>query len=271
LEYLPPAIRRNWPVYAGAGAVAVACLLVLIVWLAVRKPGDTGIIGGQGVIQNPEAVPPVDYLRLISPAEASRHVNQRCIIEIPVKSVRTTKDGNVILDCEANPSDPGNVPVLLASGIVQEYKQASITDLNAYFMGKTIRATGKVFLGGSRAYVTAEDKNNIWFTPPTQVVNPLEAGRYVNIKCDVQFWVQSTGHTKEDTLLFLNSDSDYRHPQNFTVIIPASVAEQFKARGIVEPMTHFYHQTIRVKGQVILNQGRAQIQVEGPDQIRLVK
>src|SRR5262249_26032255 len=85
LEYLPPAIRRMWPVYAGEGAVAVACLLVLIVWLAVRKPGDTGIIGGQGIIQNPESIPPVDYLRLITPAEASRHVNQRCIIELPVK------------------------------------------------------------------------------------------------------------------------------------------------------------------------------------------
>jgi serine/threonine protein kinase len=266
LKYLPRPVRRNWPTYAGASVVALACLIVLALWLATRKHEvNLETNGTQGVVQTPDASPPVDHLPLITLADAENHLNHRCTIELRVKAVRPNREGGVILDSDTD------VPVLLGKSIVTQFDRAGHHDLKQYLSGKTIRLNGKVSLAGSRLQVVAENANNIWFSTPPETVGPGDAIRFVNVRCNVEMWVQSTGRDKDGTLIFLNSESDYRHPKNFTVVIPRAVAAKYKERGLPDPTTHFLQKTIRVSGPVTQNRGRPQIQIQAPDQIRLVK
>jgi serine/threonine protein kinase len=266
LGYLPGPVQRNWPTYAGAGVVALACVIVMVVLWAARKHGASPESSPvQGVVQTPDAAPPVEHPPLITLAEAENYLNQRCTIEMLVKAVRPSRDVGVILDSETD------VPVVLRKDIVTQYEKAGHHDLKDYLGGKTIRLIGRVTLTGNRLTVEAERMNQIWFSTPSGTIKPDEAVRYVNVKCDVEMLVRSTGQDKDATLVFLNSESDYRIRENFTVVIPRAVAEKYKERGLPDPATHFYQKTIRVSGQVTLVRGRPQIQIQAPDQIRLVK
>ena len=48
-------------------------------------------------------------------------------------------------------------------------------------------------------------------------ITPAEAAKLIDQKCTVEMKVQSTG--KSRTLVFLNSEENYRDDKNFTVVI----------------------------------------------------
>jgi serine/threonine protein kinase len=272
---LPRAVRRNWPVYAGASLVAAACLLLLVVWLARKHSDNAGPADdGASSAQSADGLPAVSQMPLITPAEAGRYADQNCMMEMQIKGVRWSPSGELYLDSESDPAAPGNVSVKLMKQIVLQYVQANIRDVNElkqHFAGKTIRAIGKVIVIQGRPQLFAENARHIWFAAPAQAIRPEDAARYVNVTCAVEMRVQSSGLSSNGAMVVLNSEADYRHPKNFTVVIPGTVANQLRAQGIPDLMSYYLYKTIHVNGRITLLQGRPQMQLENAEQIRLVK
>jgi DNA/RNA endonuclease YhcR with UshA esterase domain len=98
-------------------------------------------------------------------------------------------------------------------------------------------------------------------------IGPEEAIKRVDQKVTVLMEVKSTGG---NTARFLNSEADFRFEKNFAVFIPNVALEAFKKAGIADPGQHYKGKTIVATGMVALSQGRPQIRVENPDQIKVV-
>jgi DNA/RNA endonuclease YhcR with UshA esterase domain len=134
----------------------------------------------------------------------------------------------------------------------------------ALFMGMTSFTT---------IVAEAQDKKD---TPPAKKedkadlkpISAAEAAKKVNEKVVVEMEVKSSGGTGN---VFLNSESNFRDDNNFTVFIPKEAAEKFQKAKIEDPAKHFKGKMIRVKGTVTLFQKKAQIKVEDPEQIEIVE
>jgi hypothetical protein len=275
-RYLPAGVRRNWPAYVGTGLVVAACLIVLLVWQAMRKhPDSTGSGGDEpaGSSQNRDTVPLVDHLPLVTPDDAARYINQVCMIEMPVLTFRRGDNGELYLNSESNPGVRHNVAVVLRKAVVDQYARAGLQDLEGYFRGKTIRASGRMVasLKSGPFFLVAEDADHVWFATPVQAIRAVDAGRYINVTCAVDLVVKSSGQNKDGSQIFLNSEAKYDHSRNFTVVIPRRVAELLQARGVPDPQTYYRSKTVRVTGQITLYRGQPQIELTAPDQLSVVK
>lgn len=102
-------------------------------------------------------------------------------------------------------------------------------------------------------------------------LTPAEAARAVNKRITVQMEVQSTGTSKNKSVIFLNSEPDFRNHANFTIVINSEVARSFKDKKIDDPAAHFKGKTVRVTGKVMLYKDRPQIVLDDPEQIRVVE
>jgi DNA/RNA endonuclease YhcR with UshA esterase domain len=100
-------------------------------------------------------------------------------------------------------------------------------------------------------------------------IPPAEAAKKVNEKCTVEMKVKSTG--KSRTLVFLNSEENYRDEKNFTVVLFEKGLEGLKKNKIEDPATHYKGKTVRVTGTVTLYNQKPQIKVEDPAQIEVVE
>jgi DNA/RNA endonuclease YhcR with UshA esterase domain len=100
-------------------------------------------------------------------------------------------------------------------------------------------------------------------------VTPAEAAKMIDKQCTVEMKVQSTG--KSRTLVFLNSEENYRDEKNFTVVIFEKGLEGLKKNKIDDPTTHYKGKTVRVTGTVTLYNKKPQIKVEDAEQIQVVE
>lgn len=99
-------------------------------------------------------------------------------------------------------------------------------------------------------------------------LTPADAAKKVDQKVTVELTVKSVGGK---TAVYLNSEDDFKSDKNFTVFVPAKAVEKFKAAKIDDVAAHFKGKTVRVTGTVTLFKEKAQIKVEGPDQIKIVE
>jgi hypothetical protein len=77
--------------------------------------------------------------------------------------------------------------------------------------------------------------------------------------------VASTGRNRTGSVVYLNSESDYHSPDNFTVVLARPVLEKW---GAAEDAQEFFcGKTIRVRGTVTLYNGRLQVVVVEPPQV----
>jgi DNA/RNA endonuclease YhcR with UshA esterase domain len=98
----------------------------------------------------------------LSPAEAAKHVNEKCTVEMEVKSVGMSKTGGVaFLNSEEDLKDEKNFTAFVGKEAVEKYKQAKVEDLTAHFKGKTIRVTGTVKLYRERPEIVVDDPEQI--------------------------------------------------------------------------------------------------------------
>jgi DNA/RNA endonuclease YhcR with UshA esterase domain len=96
-------------------------------------------------------------------------------------------------------------------------------------------------------------------------ISASDAAKSVGKHVTVEMVVQSVGRSKG--VFFLNSDSNYRSPENFTLFISRTGAASFKRAGISDPAAHFDGKTVRATGTVKLYKGRPEIVIEEPTQI----
>jgi alkaline phosphatase D len=88
----------------------------------------------------------------------------------------------------------------------------------------------------------------------------------------VEMVVRAVGANRAKTLVFLNSESDYRSPRNLTVVLDMkAVGAGLKKAGITDARKHFSGKKVRVTGKVSLYQKQVQIMVKDPKQIRVIE
>ncbi len=104
--------------------------------------------------------------------------------------------------------------------------------------------------------------------PAIRTVAPAEAAKKVDQKVTVEMEVKSTGGRSNR---YLNSEIDYKSPDNFTIFIGKDALPQFKDAKIDDPAVYYKGKTIRVTGTVTVYDGEPRIEVEKPEQIQVVE
>lgn len=88
-------------------------------------------------------------------------------------------------------------------------------------------------------------------------------------KATVRLSVASTGKSQSKGLIFLNSASDFKSPENFTVVLTVEVQKQLQDSGLVDLRKHFQGKRIEVTGVFSRYNDDPQIIVEKAAQIRI--
>jgi DNA/RNA endonuclease YhcR with UshA esterase domain len=98
----------------------------------------------------------------LSPAEAAKRVDQKCTVEMVVKSTGKARAGTpVFFNSEDDFRDKKNFTVLLDKEAVEKFKKAKVEDPAAHFKGKTVRVTGTVKLYRERPEIVVNDPGQI--------------------------------------------------------------------------------------------------------------
>jgi DNA/RNA endonuclease YhcR with UshA esterase domain len=102
----------------------------------------------------------------------------------------------------------------------------------------------------------------------TKPIGPEEARKKVNETVTVRMEVKSS-RLMETDMAYLNSDKDYRSPENFTIFMDKGAVDRFKEARIDDPAKHYQGKTIVVTGKVTLYRERPQIAIKGPNDIKV--
>jgi alkaline phosphatase D len=102
--------------------------------------------------------------------------------------------------------------------------------------------------------------------------SPGEAARNVGKKFTLIMQVKATGQSRTGTLVFLNSEEDYRDLKNFTVVLDMkALGSALSKAGIEDPRKYYGGQRIRVTGTVSEYRGKPEIKVKDLGQIEVVR
>jgi hypothetical protein len=101
-------------------------------------------------------------------------------------------------------------------------------------------------------------------------LSPVEAISRINESVTVEMLVQRTKCCSGSHQVFLDSEPNYRDPNNLGLVITGTGRSQFSEAGIADPAVHFEGKTIRVRGVVIRKEKGPYIEVTDPNQIEIV-
>lgn len=98
----------------------------------------------------------------LTPAEAIKHVNEKCTVEMEVKSVGKASSREMyFLNSNVDFQAADNFQVMLGAKAVEGYKRREIPDIRAHFTGKTIRITGTVKLFKGKPEIVVNEPEQI--------------------------------------------------------------------------------------------------------------
>ncbi len=128
---------------------------------------------------------------------------------------------------------------------------------------------GKRYLEGP---ITGELGRRVRPLTPTEAANHLDQVRSVELR------VRSVGTTRgSPPVIYLNSESDWKTPGNFTVLLNSPAIEQLRQEGIDDPAGHFRDRKIRATGTIHLHKDRTaarlnrlQMEIDDPASVQLV-
>ncbi len=101
-------------------------------------------------------------LQIIAPADVSKYVNQKCIVEMEIKSVGKSNDGKLIfLNSEESFKDKANFGVVVDGSAQEKLKDAKITDPGTHFLKTKVRVTGTITLYKERPQLRLEGAEQI--------------------------------------------------------------------------------------------------------------
>ncbi len=117
-------------------------------WLILPRPVNTSVLAEPDLDAKPGS--------LVSVADASKHVNEKCVIEMEVKS--TGKSGDLVfLNSETNFRDEKNFTIVMQKAAIEQLAQAKVADAAGHFKGKTVRVTGTIVLFREKPQIAIED------------------------------------------------------------------------------------------------------------------
>jgi alkaline phosphatase D len=99
-----------------------------------------------------------------------------------------------------------------------------------------------------------------------------QAMKHLGKEWRVEFTVQATGKARNGSLVFLNSEPDFRSAKNLTVVLDmTAVRKELEAAKIADPAKHYAGKKVEVSGTVSLFSKRPQIMVKKLAQVKVVK
>jgi hypothetical protein len=101
-------------------------------------------------------------------------------------------------------------------------------------------------------------------------MSPSEAISRINEAVTVEMLVQRTKCCTGSRQFFLDSEPNYRDPNNLGVVVTEAARAKLSEAGI-DSTSHFQSKTIRVHGVVIRKDKGPCIEVSDPSQIEVVK
>ena len=105
-------------------------------------------------------------------------------------------------------------------------------------------------------------------TPGPGAISPRDALKKIGEQVVIEMKVQATGQPKTGRRFFLNSETDFRSPLNFTVVLNAGAMTGKWEKATADT---FKDKVIRVTGTVSEFKGSPQILVDDPAQVELVE
>ena len=120
-------------------------------------------------------------------------------------------------------------------------------------------------LAAVAALAAAEDKAE-------KPLSPVEARKKVGEKVTVEMKVTAAKDRLEKRgEIYLDAETDFRAPTNFAVVITRAGAGRLKEAGVADPAGHFKDKTIRATGVVKEVDGVPRIEIDRPEQVRVVE
>lgn len=101
-------------------------------------------------------------------------------------------------------------------------------------------------------------------------ISLVEAIQRLNEPVVVEMHIKRTKSCTCSSQFFLDCEENKRDPKNLGLVVTTAGAARFQAAGIDDPAEHFQGRTIRVRGMVILKEGRPYMEVDDPSQIEVV-
>jgi hypothetical protein len=101
-------------------------------------------------------------------------------------------------------------------------------------------------------------------------MTPVEAINRIDELVSVEMLVMRTKCCSGSRQVFLDSEANYRDPNNLGVVVTETGRAKFSEAGIDDPTAHCSGKTIRVHGVVIRKEKGPYIEVNDPGQIEVV-
>jgi hypothetical protein len=101
-------------------------------------------------------------------------------------------------------------------------------------------------------------------------ISPVEAINHLNEPVTVEMLVKRTKSCTCSSQFFLDCEDDKRDPKNLGLVVTTAGAAKYKNAGIDDPAEHFHSKMLRVRGIVILKDGRPCIEIDDLGQIEVV-
>ncbi len=101
-------------------------------------------------------------------------------------------------------------------------------------------------------------------------ISPVEAIQRLNEPVVVEMPIKRTKSCTCSSQFFLDCEENKRDPKNLGLVVTTAAAARFHEAGIDDPAEHFQGKTLRVRGMVILKEGRPYIEVNDRSQIEVV-
>jgi DNA/RNA endonuclease YhcR with UshA esterase domain len=129
-------------------------------WLTIPRPPAASAPATKETTPPIASANPKGPAKLISLADAAKHVNDKCTLEFEVNS--TGKSGGMVfLNSKANFRDEKNFTVVLTEAATEQLKKDKVEDAPAHFKGKTVRVTGVVSLYREKPQIRIDDPSQV--------------------------------------------------------------------------------------------------------------
>ena len=109
-----------------------------------------------------------------------------------------------------------------------------------------------------------------WSAEEPKPLPPAEAAKKVNERVTVEMAVKAVGKNKAGDMYFLNSEEDYKSPNNFTIVLRKGALEKLRDDKI-DPTEHYAGKTVRATGTVKTYMDRPEIVVENPALLSVIE
>ncbi|MBA4065346.1 MAG: hypothetical protein C0501_16870 [Isosphaera sp.] len=105
---------------------------------------------------------------------------------------------------------------------------------------------------------------------PPPVVPAAQARDHVGRTVTVELAVRSTGRSRKEGLVFLNTHENFRSNQNFTLVFTPDAQEAFRRAGVADIEAHYFRKVVRATGTVRHFKSVTDMPVDAPGQLVVV-